>query len=299
MSRSNNIDLQNPAVRFFDWSAKAAGAPITEDNPTGLQGRLEYFDKSLGDKEKGEKGKNVAVKLPFRFMVLDRVVQITGGIDVGDSYENYWSNAVKNIKTQTLIVKSKRGTVAQGLYNEIKGITGVHFMTGLYIAFKEGDDYQIGYLKLKGCALTEWIEFAPRNIYEGAFGIVDTVAKKKGSNHFFAPVFKTYPEVSKEADAKAKELDRELQVYLSAYFALTQEPNQNMPEQYHESSNDFEPESNDTIDQERAKQVAANQMLYGRDEPDEDTLDNRVMDQVEEVSIKGTPTGGYDDDIPF
>lgn len=204
MSRSNNTELISPAQKFFEWS--------------GSEGTIRYFDKSLG-----EKGENVDVPIPFKFLILDKVAQVTGGIDVdGGGYVGFWSNAIKNTKTQQLTVRSKRGVEAQGLYEEIKGLPGMKFMTGLYIAFyDENEQLQIGYLKLKGAALTAWIEFTKshRNIYEGAFGITGKEKKKKGTNNYFEPKFIFSAKVSDEADEMAKELDRHLQEYLTAYFA--------------------------------------------------------------------------------
>lgn len=202
MSRSNNTDIINPAVKFFDWS--------------GSDGQLQYFDKTLG-----EKGEKVNVALPFQFLILDRVYQVSGGIDDNSGYLGFWSNAVKNLKTQKIIVRSKRGVEAQGLYEHIKGVTGVKFMTGLYVAFKEGDELQIGYIKIKGAALTAWIEFTKqhRNLYEGAFLITDKVSKRKGSNTYYEPVFSFNANVSEATDQAAKDLDVQLQEYLTAYFA--------------------------------------------------------------------------------
>jgi len=203
MSRSNQTDLINPAVRFFDWS--------------GSDGHVSYFDKTLG-----EKGENVAVEMPFRFMVLDKVSQVTGGVDRDGKYEGFWSNAVKNLKTQKFIVRSKQGVEVQGLYENIKGHTGVKFMTGLYVAFHDEEKVlQIGYLKLRGAALTAWIDFTKshRNIYEGAFSITDKAKKKKGSNAYFEPVFEHIPKITEESETAAQDLDRQLQEYLTAYFA--------------------------------------------------------------------------------
>lgn len=202
MSRSNNTELINPAVKFFDWS--------------GSDGELQYFDKSLG-----EKGEKVSVELPFTFLILDRVYQVTGGIDDNNGYLGFWSNSVKNLKTQKLTVKSKRGVEAQGFYEHIKGVTGVKFMTGLYVAFKNDGELQIGYLKLKGAALTAWIEFTKqhRNLYEGAFQITGSEKKKKGSNSYFEPTFSFNAKISPETEATAQQLDEQLQEYLTAYFA--------------------------------------------------------------------------------
>lgn len=203
MSRSNNTEINNPAVRYFDWR--------------GGEGEVSYFDKSLG-----ERGQNVTVDMPFKFLVLDKVSQVTGGIDRNGHYEGFWSNAIRNTKTQKLIVKSKEGIEVQGYYEHIKNHPGVKFMTGLYIGFyDEAGVMQIGYLKIKGAALTAWIEFtkAHRNIYEGAFSIDDKTKQKKGSTIYYEPVFSRIASVSPKSEEQAIELDKQLQEYLTAYFA--------------------------------------------------------------------------------
>ncbi len=202
MSRSNKTDLVNPAVKFFDWS--------------GSEGKIQFFDKT-----KGEKGENVTVGFPFKFLVLDRVTQITGGIDRNGSYTGFWSNAVRNLKTQSLTVKSKQGVEAQGLYADIKGTPGVKFMTGLYVGFYDGKELQIGYFKMKGAALTAWIEHTKlhREIETGAFSIIGAEKCKKGATTYYEPTFEYIANVSDEAEAAAIALDKKLQEYLTLYFA--------------------------------------------------------------------------------
>lgn len=202
MSRSNQTELVNPAAKFFSWS--------------GSEGKIFYFDKSLG-----EKGENVDVQLPFTFLVLDKVAQVTGGIDDNSGYIGFWSNAVRNTKTQAFTVRSKRGIEVQGLYEQIKGHPGVRFMTGLYIAYYEGDTLQIGYLKIKGSALTAWIEFTKlhKNIYEGGFQITGGEQRKKGATTYYEPVFEKVAKIKEATETAAINLDVILQEYLTAYFA--------------------------------------------------------------------------------
>ncbi len=200
MSRSNNTELQNPANRFFEWD--------------GAAGAVRYYDK--------EAQTNVQVKLPVRFLVLDRVSQVTGGIDQGGGYIGFWSNTVRNTKVQPFTVRSKQGVVTQGLYEHIKGHPGVKYMQGLYIAYK-GDDasFQIGYLKIKGAALTAWIEFTKihRNIYQGVFAIVGNEEQKKGATTYYSPVYEFSATVPEAAENAAIELDKQLQEYLTEYFS--------------------------------------------------------------------------------
>lgn len=201
MSRSNPTSAQSPATRFFEWGAE--------------KGELHYYDK--------EKSENVAVKLPFSFLVLDEVSQVGGGIKVNGKFDGYWSNAVKNLNTQIITVRSKGGIVAQGLYSELKERKGLHYVKGLYIAFYGADkSLQIGYLKFKGSSLSAWFDFTKsvRNIYQGAITIKsksDVVEGEKGD--YYTPVFVHKADVSEEADEAAKALDQTVQEYLTAYFA--------------------------------------------------------------------------------
>ena len=212
MSRSNNVDITNPATRFFEWKAR--------------NGELTYFDKTLGDG-----GENVPVPIPFRFLILDKVAQITGGKKIGHGKEKqfigYFSNAIRNTKTEKFVVRDKHGIVGEGLYEEVKKITGVKFMIGLYIAFyNDKKELEIGYLKLKGSAMSAWIDFtkAHRNLYDGAFSVARGEADEdEDGRTYYHPLFTHHANVSAEADEQAKELDRQLQEYLTAYFARTEQ----------------------------------------------------------------------------
>ncbi len=199
MSRSNNIELTNPATRFFEWNAQA--------------GTLNYYDKDTKT--------NVMVDMPFRFLILDRVAQVTGGTKKQGKYDGYWSNAVKNVKTQKFVVRNKEGVIADGLWADIKDTRGLKFMTGLYVAFRDGQELKTGYLKLKGSSLTAWIEFTKnhRNLYAGAFSIVKASEPLEGvGDEYYQPIFSFNPQVTEETERDAKALDVELQKYFDLYF---------------------------------------------------------------------------------
>lgn len=204
MSRSNRVDVVNPATRFFQWKGDA--------------GELSYFDKSLG-----EKGERVKVDLPFRFLVLDVLAGASGGKQVAGSYEGYWSNAVRDTKRQKLIVRSKQGIVARGYYEDIKGREGIKFQQFVYIAFHdENKELQIGCLKLSGAAVSAWFEYRNqhKDIYDGAISITErSEAKKNGSVTYYEPIFAGGVQVSEESEQAAIKLDEQLQEYLTAYFA--------------------------------------------------------------------------------
>lgn len=203
MGRNNNTELVNPATRFFEWS--------------GSEGTVRYFDKELG-----ERGENVNLELPFKFLVLERVSQVTGGVDRNGGYEGFWSNAVMNLKTQKLVVRSKQGIEVSGLYEHIKNHPGVKYMQGLYIAYYDDEqNLQIGFLKIKGAALSAWIDFTKkhRNVFEGAFSITGNIKQKKGTNSYFAPTFEFIAKVSEASEAAAKELAAHVEEYMSIYLA--------------------------------------------------------------------------------
>jgi hypothetical protein len=208
MGRSAPTEISNPAQRFFEFSAE--------------KGEVRYFDKSLG-----EKGENVTVPLPFQFLILERGFQITGGRKIGTrqkkEYLGYFSNFVRDLKTETFLVRSKNGTEGEGVYADIKTqVNGAKLQLGLYIAFKdENKQLQIGYLKLKGSALSEWFDFAKnKNVWAGAFAITgkEEVDGEQGVYH--VPVFKQVTEIPADVEAQATAFDRDiLTPYFKAYFS--------------------------------------------------------------------------------
>lgn len=202
MSRSNPTTAANPATRFFEWAAE--------------KGELSYWDKATEQR--------IAVKMPFAFMVLDEVSQVGGGREVGDKWESYWSNAVKDINTQIITVRNKQGIIDSGLYKDtFKDKKGFHYIKGLYIAYHgDGGELEIGFLKLKTTSLSAWFEFTKqhRDIYKGAFiirGKSEPIQSKKSIYH--VPVFGFKADISPESHEQAVKLDLELQEYFKQYFA--------------------------------------------------------------------------------
>lgn len=201
MSRSEPTGAASPANRFFEWSAE--------------RGDLQYYNK--------ETKENVSVKLPFGFLVLDEVSQVGGGTKVQGKFDGYWSNAVKDLNSQIITVKSKGGIVAQGLYADLKDRKGLHYVKGLYVAYYDDDKtLQIGYIKFKGSSLGAWFEFCKshRDIYKGAFVIKsksEVINGDKGD--YYTPVFSHKNDITPETESAAIELDKEVQKYFKAYFA--------------------------------------------------------------------------------
>jgi len=197
MSRSNQTEVVNPAKRFIEWK--------------GSKGIFSYYDK--------EKEENVEMPLPFTFIVLDTLSTIKGYSDSAGS--GFWSNEVRNTTKDKMTLRNKDGVVAEGLYQEIKGhrdATGAKYSQSVYIAYFEGKDLVIGNIQIMGAALNAWIDFRGGNdIMKGAVTVKDKVEGKKGATVYQIPVFEM-KELSAETEAKAIELDKELQSYLSEYL---------------------------------------------------------------------------------
>jgi hypothetical protein len=204
MSRSNNTDIQNPAVRYYEWK--------------GGDGDIRYWDKN-----KGEKGEEVKVPLPFSFLVLDRLSCITGFSDAHQS--GYWSNEVRNLKTDKLTVRTKKGVVATDLYANLSGVMnqGAQYAQSVYIAIKGADGkLEIANIKFTGSSVGPWIDLMKgKDIYKYAVVINGKVPKKKGKTEYFEPVFALKDVIKPETEAEAIELDKVLQEYLSSYFKRT------------------------------------------------------------------------------
>lgn len=202
MSRSNpQANAPNPAVRWFEWN--------------GEHGTVRYYDKT--DK------KNIAVPLPFSFLLLDELASVRGWHDASES--GIYSNEVRDTRTDVLVVKSfKAGTLAEGIYKEIKdraNTLGGQFVANCYIGFKQNGALAIGSLRFKGSALGAWMEFRKAHrgdLYEAAVNVTGYTEGKKGRIVFRVPTFEIKA-VSAETAAQAFDLDKELQAFLKAYFS--------------------------------------------------------------------------------
>lgn len=198
MSRSNNTEISNPANIFVEWS--------------GSKACLKYFDKT-----KGTKGEDVFIMLPFRFLVLDKLSTVKGFSD--DDQSGYWSNEVRNVTTDGLTVRTKKGIVFSGLYKNMK-LNGASYSQSVYIAYmNEKGELTIGNFQIYGAAIGAWIDFCKgKDIYKYAVTITGSVEAKKGTNVYYVPVFSGTTDIKPETEAKAIELDKQLQEYLDAYF---------------------------------------------------------------------------------
>jgi len=199
MSRSapNSEEIINPNKNWFQW-----------DGGDGL-GFKKY--------DKVEK-KNIITKLPFTFLVLDKLTTVTGF----NEPENigYYSNEVRSLKDK-ITVRSKNGVEAEGNWEEIKAklaSKGANFCQSVYIAYYEGKDLVLGNIKMQGAALENWFKFCKENnVMEIAVQVKTTTKAKKGKVEYFMPVFKSI-KIKEETNTAAIEIDKVLQEYLTAYL---------------------------------------------------------------------------------
>lgn len=207
MSRSNPTSHSaNPATRFFEWK--------------GGDGKLVWYNKETKEVE------TVAMPKGFRFLVLDQLSTVTGYNDKMKS--GIYSNEVRDVRADAMVVKLfQGGEIANGIWSNIKervSFKDGKFACSVYIAFKDGDELKIGNIKMSGCALGPWFDFAKKNqsaINEKAIVIWAGEEVTKGSGRsaiiFNPPVF-TVAEVSPETNEQAIGLDAELQEFLKGYL---------------------------------------------------------------------------------
>ena len=208
MSRSNPTDngVPNPSTRWFEWN--------------GETGTIRYYDKTAKE--------NVDIGSNFRFMLLDQLGSVRGWHKASGS--GIYSNEVRDTRQEPMIVKAfKGGTLAEGIYQAIREritskAVGAYFVTNLYIAFKgDGGQLQLGSLRMKGASLKAWMEFVQAHraeLYAKAIRIHGFTEGQKGKVKFRIPVLEV-TDVTKDTDAAAVALDRELQKYLTGYFKRT------------------------------------------------------------------------------
>ena len=160
--------------------------------------------------------------MPFKFIALDTLSTIKGFND--DEQSGYWSNEVRNINADTLVVRTKKGICAKGNYEQVithRDCKGARYCQSVYIAYVDGKDMKIGNIQITGAALSAWIDFRKKNkIFGSLITVADMVEGKKGATVYKVPVF-TLSALKPEVLEKATKMDVELQEYLTKYFAKT------------------------------------------------------------------------------
>jgi len=180
------VASKNPAKYYLDWKS---------NNKC-----FSFYDK--------EKGADVELKLPFKFLFLKQLSSVRGWHDASGS--GIYSNEVENTAQQALTVKAfKGGTLATGLYKDIKlsiNALGGVYNRQIYLMTEKG---VLLNLALKGTAVAEWNEFYKTNSTKitGEWIVVkDVKTGKKGSVSYSTPNFELGGAISIEQAATADAL---------------------------------------------------------------------------------------------
>lgn len=182
------------------------------ENPAKL--RLSFKADSIiyYDKERGEE---VSVPTPFKFVVLDERFSVGGFSDAEES--NIWSNEAKSVKNDRLTVRTKNGTVFRGLYADAKAeVVGAKYVRVAYIMHDTESGPIISKLLVSGAALKAWMEFVTRGVAKNNKIVLSGFeAAKKGSVNYFVPKFEK-EDLTAEDRENGTRLDGELQEYFKS-----------------------------------------------------------------------------------
>lgn len=211
--RTNN---SSPVQRRFELKLSNEGASVSYYDRTSKENVSATTAAAQWNKEGSVQDID-----PFEFIVLDVRSSATGWHQPSNS--GIWSNEVENQGDTPLTVRTRDGVLAQGLWKDIRDTVtaaGGKFTSSVYIAYRDGDGWQLGNLKIVGAALSAWIEFQDgkgRNFLTDNPGVAITgwTSRKNGATKFYSPIFDSW--VAGDADlAAAVALDETLQQFLSA-----------------------------------------------------------------------------------
>lgn len=152
-------------------------------NFNGSTGEFYYYDSD-------NKG-NVSLGTELKFVLLDSRSCVTGWNDEENS--RVYSNQVRSIKTEPLAVRTKKGVLVEGLWEDIKASVsdnGGSFTVNIY--GKLAGTNEIVCLPVKKSELKEWAEFVAasgRSIYDFLVVATKSDQRKKGAVKFHVPLF--------------------------------------------------------------------------------------------------------------
>lgn len=194
----------NPATKFLSWKSNDQ--------------QFSYYDKELKE--------NVAVPLPFKFLVLDELHAISGWNDATSS--GIYSNEVKYISKEIMTVKPFKGNeIAKGLYKDIKErvqAAGGHYVKSIYIMLVDGT---LANIQLKGSAVQAWGEFTQKSrsrLSDEWVEVSSAREGKKGAVKFYVPEFKYNKSLTANESKQADLVFNTLEAYLKSYLAKDATP---------------------------------------------------------------------------
>ena len=189
----------NPSTKFITWKSNDK--------------QFSFYDK--------EAKENVAIPLPFKFLVLDELHTVSGWNDATSS--GIYSNEVKYISKEEMTVKPFKGNeIAKGLYKDIKErivAAGGHYVKSIYIMLEDGS---LANIQLKGSAVQQWGEFTQKTrsrLTDEWIEVKGTKDGKKGAVKFSIPDFTFLRSLSESEAEQADECFNTLEAYLKTYLA--------------------------------------------------------------------------------
>jgi hypothetical protein len=188
----------NPSSKFIEWKSNDKG--------------FSYYDK--------ETKENVAIPLPFKFLVLDELHTVKGWNDASSSQIN--SNEVKFISRDEMVVKPFKGNeIAKGLYKDIKEkikAAGGHYVKSVYCMLEDGS---IANLQLKGAACQSYGDFTAKTrsrLTDEWVVVAKAIDGKKGAVKYTTPGFAFDKSLSESEADLADEAYNTLEAYLKTYL---------------------------------------------------------------------------------
>ena len=188
----------NPATKFIDWKSNDKN--------------FSFYDKELKE--------NVAIPLPFKFLVLDEMHTVKGWNDATSSA--IYSNEVKFISKEVMTVKPFKGNeIAKGIYKDIKEkivAAGAHYVKSVYVMLEDGT---LANVQLKGSAVQAWGEFTQKTksrLSEEWVQVATAKEGKKGAVKFNVPEFTFSKSISDLESEQADEAFNTLEAYLKTYL---------------------------------------------------------------------------------
>jgi hypothetical protein len=201
----------NPATKFIEWKSNDKS--------------FNYYDK--------EAQKNVAIPLPFKFLVLDELHKVEGWNDslkgkIVSNEVKFISKEIMKVKTYHKDFGGKNTTthLVDGLYAEIKEkvkSSNAHYAKSIYVMLEDGS---LANISLKGSGVQKWGDFTQktRNRLADEWVIVATAEDgKKGAVKFSTPSFSFANSISDEEANMADEAFNILESYLKTYLAKAEQ----------------------------------------------------------------------------
>lgn len=176
-----------------------------------------YYDK--------DSRQEVIVPTPFKFIVLD-VLNVIGGFHK-QSRSGVFSNEVRNLKEEKLVVRNREGVLLEGLYADFRDrmqSKGAKFGNSIYLSYQENGEWKLGNLNVVGAGFSSWVDFKKNRYLDSdpGAGIAEWTPETNGDTEYFAPVFKSWQVPAADLSVAA-ELDKTLQAYLSSRGSAVKE----------------------------------------------------------------------------